>query len=538
MPSNKIPGSATVRTTTAPAGIASGGSPAFVGGLSAHILDPANAHAATAISYDGGPNWKDGTTNPATEVDAQLDKIITDLGQGSNGAERITFDGSLGGTWANGGSLSSEAVGGGIREILSDLGAQVATDGATRIGTQEVTSSGSFGVVSAGSVRSHLDNLLNSASHLTQDNTFIGTNTFGGTGNHFAIDGQGGTEVQFQNVDGFYRVSSADEELQWDIGSAGEFNLMSSFAGTKVWGITEPGTLTSNITTEVYTNASAHTIDASYVDFTWEMPTAEWVWKIEDLNSNIIFGLTRSASEGSDILELGLANVSINGDTIDAIYSLPASLTWRYTAVTTVGSSAGGEWILWGQNGAPVSSGDKNDGGGFRFIMGGPGSGGTADTGKSGPMTWQFGIASGATGGEVRHYYFVDKAVDSSITHVVWEDPEGAIQVGETVYAIVRRLSVFSGAGAQPSGAGSTNTMFQTSNSYMYWTRNSTNTDTGSNPPDQDVQGNPIFDQETNHNFTANVPEIETEYSGNASGDSPSGLRDVHYFLQVFRARD
>ena len=31
------------------------------------------------IGYAGGPNWADGTTNPATTVELQLDKIITDL---------------------------------------------------------------------------------------------------------------------------------------------------------------------------------------------------------------------------------------------------------------------------------------------------------------------------------------------------------------------------------------------------------------------------------------------------------------------------
>lgn len=42
-------------------------------------IDAFVAGAAAAISYSGGPNWADGTTNPATNVEAQLDKIITDL---------------------------------------------------------------------------------------------------------------------------------------------------------------------------------------------------------------------------------------------------------------------------------------------------------------------------------------------------------------------------------------------------------------------------------------------------------------------------
>jgi hypothetical protein len=42
----------------------------------------------TATNYAGGGNWADGTTNPATTVEAQLDKIISDLA-GSTGTGKI-----------------------------------------------------------------------------------------------------------------------------------------------------------------------------------------------------------------------------------------------------------------------------------------------------------------------------------------------------------------------------------------------------------------------------------------------------------------
>lgn len=38
---------------------------------------------SSAVIYDGGPTWADGSTNPATVVETQLDKIVTDLGSGS-----------------------------------------------------------------------------------------------------------------------------------------------------------------------------------------------------------------------------------------------------------------------------------------------------------------------------------------------------------------------------------------------------------------------------------------------------------------------
>lgn len=44
-----------------------------------HIGGLADKHAATQLDYAGGPTWADAVTNPATSVEAQLDKIITDL---------------------------------------------------------------------------------------------------------------------------------------------------------------------------------------------------------------------------------------------------------------------------------------------------------------------------------------------------------------------------------------------------------------------------------------------------------------------------
>jgi hypothetical protein len=48
------------------------------------------------LGYNGGPAWKDGTTNPASTIEAQLDKIVTDLvddtgvaGPNASGAHKI-----------------------------------------------------------------------------------------------------------------------------------------------------------------------------------------------------------------------------------------------------------------------------------------------------------------------------------------------------------------------------------------------------------------------------------------------------------------
>lgn len=47
--------------------------------LQYHITGFTYDHAATDVTYAGGGTWKDGTTNPATTVELQLDKIISDL---------------------------------------------------------------------------------------------------------------------------------------------------------------------------------------------------------------------------------------------------------------------------------------------------------------------------------------------------------------------------------------------------------------------------------------------------------------------------
>jgi len=56
--------------------------------INAHLNDTVDAHLATAIGFAGSGAWADGTTNPAATVEAQLDKIVSDLA-GTSGAARI-----------------------------------------------------------------------------------------------------------------------------------------------------------------------------------------------------------------------------------------------------------------------------------------------------------------------------------------------------------------------------------------------------------------------------------------------------------------
>lgn len=92
-----------------------------------HINQSSGAHAATAISYGGGAAWADGTTNPSTTVEAQLDKILVDLG-GTGGASKIKYDG--GANWADGTTNPAATVEDQLDKILTDLGG---TGGASKI---------------------------------------------------------------------------------------------------------------------------------------------------------------------------------------------------------------------------------------------------------------------------------------------------------------------------------------------------------------------------------------------------------------------
>ena len=72
-----------------------------------------------AIAYGGGGNWADGTTNPATTIEGQFDKIITDLATGAGAAKIQT---AAGPAWADGTLNPAEQLDQRVDSIISDLG--------------------------------------------------------------------------------------------------------------------------------------------------------------------------------------------------------------------------------------------------------------------------------------------------------------------------------------------------------------------------------------------------------------------------------
>lgn len=137
----------TVRTGTAAAAVAS-----LNVNYNNHVLGLADAHPGTTIAYGGGGNWKDGTTNPATTVEAQLDKIVSDLAT-NGGAAKISTAGAGIGTWANGDQIAYTS----IQATLNDLAASLGTgDAPMKIAA---AGQGVLGLLGAGSLRSQLNDL-------------------------------------------------------------------------------------------------------------------------------------------------------------------------------------------------------------------------------------------------------------------------------------------------------------------------------------------------------------------------------------------
>ncbi len=131
-----------------------GGSGAVAAALLAHITDSSGAHAASAISYAGDGTWADGTTNPASNVETQLDKIVGDLGTG-DGAGKISYNG--GAAWVDGTTNPATTVGGQLDKILTDLIATTAPSGAAKIGAAQIANT--TVTLPAGSVQSFLQAL-------------------------------------------------------------------------------------------------------------------------------------------------------------------------------------------------------------------------------------------------------------------------------------------------------------------------------------------------------------------------------------------
>lgn len=115
------------------------------------LLGHVNSLIAGNITYGGGVSWVDGTTNPSTDLESQVDKILTDLATGT-GSDKVAHD--AGPDWANGTTNPATSVGLQLDKVVTDLSADTSPDGAIKVGAV------ASGNLSQGTVRSQIDEFV------------------------------------------------------------------------------------------------------------------------------------------------------------------------------------------------------------------------------------------------------------------------------------------------------------------------------------------------------------------------------------------
>lgn len=140
---------------------------ALLTALQTHVNQTTGSHAATSISYAGGGNWADATTNPATTVENQLDKIISDL-SGSTGAAKLGFGGSS--AWADGTTNPATSIENQLDKIVSDLSPST--------GSAKIGGAASGTDITADTLANQISNLAVNWLKMSRANTIAAAQTF------------------------------------------------------------------------------------------------------------------------------------------------------------------------------------------------------------------------------------------------------------------------------------------------------------------------------------------------------------------------
>jgi len=94
-------------------------------------------HPATSIDVEARNAWYDGTTNPATDLQTALGKVVDDLtaaGVGASGAHRVGIAARA--NWADGGGHPAGDVFNAVNQVVGDLAATTNPSGADHVGTR------------------------------------------------------------------------------------------------------------------------------------------------------------------------------------------------------------------------------------------------------------------------------------------------------------------------------------------------------------------------------------------------------------------
>jgi hypothetical protein len=134
MPSNKSPSLYVHPGTGMPVSGSTAASMAAMAALQQHVLDPIDAHMASAIGYLGGALWADTTATVDNPVQSAIDAIVSTLSltTGQTGAGKVYK--SVSGNWYDATNIPASQMNTWLNRIISDLAASTATDGSGKIG--------------------------------------------------------------------------------------------------------------------------------------------------------------------------------------------------------------------------------------------------------------------------------------------------------------------------------------------------------------------------------------------------------------------
>jgi len=108
-----------------------------VAALNTHVTNADAGHPATSIDVEARNAWYDGTTNPATDLQTALGKVVDDLtaaGVGASGAHRVGIAARA--NWADGGGHPAGDVFNAVNQVVGDLAATTNPSGADHVGTR------------------------------------------------------------------------------------------------------------------------------------------------------------------------------------------------------------------------------------------------------------------------------------------------------------------------------------------------------------------------------------------------------------------
>lgn len=195
--------------------------------LNQHLDGAANKHPAADIDYGGGGAWADGTTNPATTVEAQLDKIISDLATLAGGANRIGL--SALDNWHDGTAQPATTVGARLAAMVTALVSETGSGGADKLGVGARTAWLGGRANAAGSIFDALDAIITDLADTAS--TDDGAERIGAATNGSLLSA-GSVRSQLDELDAatLLRVLKAGDTMSGNLSFSGSADVVYSSA--------------------------------------------------------------------------------------------------------------------------------------------------------------------------------------------------------------------------------------------------------------------------------------------------------------------